>query len=72
MQLENEDPDEITFEEEELDETAFNLPLDGSPLYPRVFFGDSTKPLNGQFDESEYIDDNISRTWTGLLTSIYG
>ena len=71
--------DEIFFEEEveeeediESEEDSVNIPLSGSPLYPRIFVGDSAKPLQGQFPESEYIDDNISRTWTGLLTSFYG
>jgi len=61
-------------EEEELIEevSSVNIPLNGSPLYPRIYVGDSAKPLGGQFHESEYVDDNISRTWTGLLTSYYG
>ena len=57
---------------EEEDDSSVNIPINGSPLYPRVFVGESAKPLQGQFHESEYVDDNISRTWTGLLTSFYG
>jgi len=53
-------------------EESINMPLGGSPVYPRIFIGDSSKPLQNQFNESEYVDDNISRTWTGLLTSFYG
>lgn len=53
-------------------ESSVNIPLSGSPLYPRIYVGDSAKPLQGQFHESEYVDDNISRTWTGMLTSFYG
>lgn len=71
--------DEIIAYEEELDdleepseESNANIPLDGSPLYPRIYVGDSAKPLQGQFNQSEYVDDNITRTWTGLLTSYYG
>ncbi len=71
MQLKNQFEEE-NFEEEESDETAVNLPLNGSPLSPRIYVGDSSKPLSGQFDESEYIDDNISRTWTGLLNGFNG
>lgn len=82
-ELQNKNDDElitINFEEDELDEnndnseeeSTFNIPLNGSPLYPRIYIGDSAKPLSGQFSESEYIDDNVSRTWTGLLTSFYG
>jgi len=63
------DPEEYEIDDEE---SSVNIPLSGSPLYPRVYVGDSAKPLQGQFNESEYVDDNISRTWTGLLTSFYG
>ncbi len=73
------DDEIIAFEEEEIEEeevedqeSSVNIPLSGSPLYPRIYVGDSAKPLQGQFHESEYVDDNISRTWTGLLTSFYG
>lgn len=59
-------------EEGDSHESSVNIPLSGSPLYPRIFVGDSAKPLQGQFPESEYVDDNISRTWTGLLTSFFG
>lgn len=64
-------------EEEPLEELvedppATNIPINGSPLYPRTFIGESAKPFNGQFQESEYIDDNISRTWLGVLTSFHG
>lgn len=66
--------DLFVYEEEEEPEEGetFNLPLDGSPLYPKVYIGESAKPLQGQFNQSEYIDDNITRTWTGLLNSFYG
>lgn len=64
------DQDDEDYELEE--ESSVNIPLSGSPLYPRIYVGDSAKPLQGQFNESEYVDDNISRTWTGLLTSYYG
>ncbi len=71
MQLENQlEEEEVS--EEDSDEVATNLPLAGSPLSPRIYLGDSSKPLNDQFNQSEYIDDNISRTWTGLLNSFYG
>lgn len=64
--------DEEEYEEGEEDEEAsVNIPLNGSPLYPRIFTGDSAKPLMGQFHESEWVDDNISRTWLGLM-SYYG
>lgn len=54
-------------EENEDDESA-NISFVGSPVYPRVFWGDSAKPLMGQFPESEYVDDNIHRTYQGLLS----
>ncbi len=71
---------EITYEEEsptlsdseELQEDSLNMPINSSPLYPRIYIGESAKPLQGQFNQSEYVDDNISRTWTGLMTSYYG
>jgi hypothetical protein len=60
-------------EEEELEELEqYELPLNGSPAYPRIYIGDSAKPLQGQFNTSEYVDDNISRTWTGILNSFFG
>ena len=68
--LENLEDLEESKEDEE--KSSVNIPLSGSPLYPRVYVGDSAKPLMGQFHESEYMDDNISRTWLGLLTSFTG
>lgn len=65
-----EDEDE-EFDPED-DESSVNIPLSGSPLYPRIYVGDSATPLRGQFNQSEYMDDNLTRTWTGLLTSFYG
>ena len=53
-------------------ETSVNIPFTGSPLYPRIYVGDSAKPLMNQFPNSEYVDDNISRTYTGLLTNFLG
>lgn len=78
--LENDLEDEVIAyeeepEEEEIDideESSVNIPIDGSPLYPRIYVGDSALPLQGQFNQSEYVDDNITRTWTGILTSYYG
>jgi hypothetical protein len=71
--------DEVIAYEEEADETedqedsesSVNIPLSGSPLYPRIYLGDSSEGP-GQFPESEYVDDNISRTYMGLLTGFYG
>lgn len=45
-----------------------NLPLSDNPTYPRVFWGESAKPLMNRYPNSEYIDDNISRTYQGLLS----
>ena len=69
--------EEITEEDlqELIDEEtdSVNIPLRGSPLYPRFFIGESAKPMQGnQFPETEYVDDNINRTWVGLLTSFQG
>lgn len=76
---ENESDDEViayqeepTEEEDDSDGESFNLPLSGSALYPRIYTGDSAIPLMGDFHESEYKDDNITRTWNGILTSFYG
>lgn len=67
------DDEEITEDEEESSlEYATNISLDGSPLYPRIFVGESAKPLmNGPFPETQIVDDNITNTWRGLL-SFYG
>lgn len=53
-------------------ETAINAPFTDSPLYPRLYIGNSAEHLNGFVNEPAYIDDNTTRTWTGLLTNIYG
>lgn len=58
------DSDDLVSEEE----APANISLVGSPVYPRIFWGDSAKPLAGQFPESEYVDDNIHRTYQGLLS----
>ena len=59
-------------EESESAKDSTNIPLNGSPLYPRIYTGDSAKPLStGPFPESEVGDDNISNTWHGLM-SFYG
>lgn len=63
------EPDDIE-EEPEKKESA-NIPIVSSPVYPRIFWGDSAKPLAGQFPNSEYVDDNIHTTYQGLL-SYYG
>lgn len=64
--------DVIDTDEEEVEEnkdlSSANISFVGSPVYPRIFWGDSAKPLMGQFPESEYVDDNIHRTYQGLLS----
>jgi hypothetical protein len=71
------DDEVIAYEEEDEEEdemegqeSSVNIPLSGSPLYPRIYLGDAGEGP-GQFPESEYVDDNISRTYMGLL-SFYG
>lgn len=53
-----------------LAEESANIPLSGGPPeYPRIFWGESAKPLSGgNYPNSSYIDDNISRTWQGLMS----
>lgn len=72
------DDEIIAYEEEDelengelSEESSVNIPLSGSPLYPRIYLGDAAEGP-GQFPESEYVDDNISRTYMGLLTGFYG
>ncbi len=66
--VDEEDVEEEASESEEDAESSANIPLGGSPLYPRIFLGDSAKPLMGQFPASEYVDDNINTTWLGILS----
>lgn len=70
-----EEAEETAEEESEEGESAnksVNIPLNGSPLYPRIYTGDSAKPLStGLFPESEIGDDNITNTWHGIM-SYYG
>lgn len=65
------DESEEKVSEKDEEESSVNIPISGSPLYPRIFTGDSAKPLQGMFPESEYVDDNIHTTWLGLM-SYYG
>lgn len=61
-------------EDDDLDEQddSVNISLNGSPVYPQIYTGDSARPLMGQYPESEYKDDNnINQTWLGLM-SFYG
>ena len=75
LHQEEEAEDDGPFEESEESESSkdsVNIPLNGSPLYPRIYTGDSAKPLStGPFPESEVGDDNITNTWHGLM-SFYG
>lgn len=55
-------------EEDDLDD----FPVSGSPLYPRIYTGDSARPLSNQYPNSEYVDDNlVGNAWSGVL-SYYG
>lgn len=64
--------EECTSDEKDCKENeSSNIPFNGSPLYPKLFLGDSSKHTNNQYPESEYVDDNIHRTYQGLL-SFYG
>ena len=65
--LKDEDLEESDDKSTQVEESA-NIPLVGSPVYPRIFWGDSAKPLINQFPNSEYVDDNIHRTYEGLLS----
>lgn len=49
-----------------------NIPVLDSPVYPSAIIGDSATPLQGQFHESEYKDDNyVGNTWKALINSYY-
>lgn len=66
------DADAEDVEKEMEPENGINLPLTDSPLYPRLYLGNSPEQLQSEFDEVGYVDQNVSRTWTGLLSNIYG
>ena len=62
------DPDSPVLSEKPPADVSFN----GSSLSPSIFTGDSAKPLStGLFPESEVGDDNITNTWSGIM-SYYG
>ena len=62
---ENDNKENAELSEEESIEVLFQ----GNPSYPRIFWGESAKPLvNGPFPESEYMDDNIHTTYKGLIS----
>jgi hypothetical protein len=49
-----------------------SIPLGGSPLVIGPTIANSAMPMSqNQFPETESADNNISRTWTGIL-SFYG
>ncbi len=59
-------------EQEEDDEEDVEMPaLAGSPLYPHIYVGEMPKPLYSNYPDTEYQDDNIHRTYLGLM-SFYG
>jgi hypothetical protein len=60
-------------EDEEVDgyEEEEEFSPSGSPLYPRLFIGNSNSGQLTPTDGARYRDDNITNTWTGLL-SFYG
>lgn len=71
LDLEDENLDEFEEDEELKNSTipsATNISFVGSPSYPRTFWGESAKPLTGQYPNSEYVDDNIHRSYQGLLS----
>lgn len=69
--IEDENSNDDLIEEVKDDDSSVNIPLNGSPLYPRIFIGDSAKPTMSQFNDSEWVDSNIHNTWKGLM-SFYG
>jgi hypothetical protein len=74
-QDENKSEDILTeFDESEEDEEVSEeeMPLSGSAMYPRIYIGDSAKPLPRQSDSSYHFDDNVTNTYMGMLTSFYG
>lgn len=65
----------IEFNEEDEQEEEISdeeMPLSGSAMYPRIYIGDSAKPLPRQSDSSFHFDDNVTNTYMGMLTSFYG
>lgn len=54
------------------DKLSDNIPALDNPVYPSAIIGDSAIPLQGQFHESEYKDDNyVGNTWKALINSYY-
>jgi len=69
---EEEEVSEDDPEKGDSEDISVNIPLNGSPLYPRIYTGDSAKPLStGLFPATEVGDDNITNTWRGIM-SFYG
>jgi tRNA nucleotidyltransferase/poly(A) polymerase len=67
-----EDSLDTDLEEVVEEKTSINMPVPSSPLYPRIYTGDSARPLQGQFNTSESVDNNaISESNKGLM-SFYG
>ena len=61
-------------EDEDIDDLLdkLSVPLGGSPLVIGLTIANSAMPMSqSPYPESESTDNNISRTWTGIL-SFYG
>jgi len=73
--MEYKELEEEPFEEEE-DEEDNNLPVNGSPIYPHIYVGQSGIPDMTDFNESGYKGDNYV-LWNEIFpdiaaSSIYG
>ena len=62
---------EFSEEDEEEENPIDDFGFSGSPVYPHIYVGEMPKPLYSNYPESEYQDDNIHRTYLGLM-SFYG
>jgi hypothetical protein len=60
---------EFLFDETEDIDGYEDVPFNSSPVYPRIFIGDSPRYISDK--TTHYADPNVAQTWTGLI-SYYG
>jgi hypothetical protein len=65
--LEKKEAVECSFGEQINSSTSTNIPLEGSPIYPHLYVGNTTRSLQS-YPLPYYSDDNIRTVYYGLIS----
>ena len=65
--LEKKEAVECSFGEQINSSTSTNIPLEGSPIYPHLYVGNTTRSLQS-YPLPYYSDDNIRSVYYGLIS----